>query len=500
MLDEFTTKDLSFMVGRDDNKVSRLIETSKKFQLENPNLSDIDFFNSVTNGRGVEIYNRLSKHRIESKEYINAFAFIKNNKTINVETKEGRDTHIYRNKNQYKKGPKNLKLMWDFVKKGHFVFEGFSPCHNIVNDDRETRKRSINEMVYLISNNLIKKKNKFSIFGNMSFRGSPGSDFEGCQFVYNFDSGTMVTDNRNRGTWDFGKFGTPNHMYLDVVPWVKMGNGENLETIDMFAMSDTGAKKILNSTTDFVAINSELNKSSFIKNVYKNMGNTISNFFKNENVEKTAEEYYRLFEEDKKNIANDFLKYYIDTVATNKLNYCYSKDWKNYVYFCNIVKNRDIINGLVEYINYIDVDPTNYEHKTEYDDEKEYMEKLLKCSIITKNKEYKIAGNTVCNLLPMKIKVVFTPSIISSIEKSFEISSNCGVAKHTYYASTLIHEMNKKIAKYNISLKMDDKLESSQFNNNHFVVKVYQSREITNMEAKLLDEEIIEKYINRFMK
>ena len=42
--------------------------------------------------------------------------------------------------------------------------------------------------------------------GNISFRGTPGSSFEGCQFIYNEKSGKLVTDSMNRGTWDYGKF------------------------------------------------------------------------------------------------------------------------------------------------------------------------------------------------------------------------------------------------------------------------------------------------------
>lgn len=166
-----------------------------------------------------------------SIEYYNSFN--KLNTKFNLNTVEGIETHIYRNKNQFKKAPKNLKTMEEFVKNGYFYKEGFSPCHNIpseIQNIKEYRKQTFKEMITLLKQKKLQIPNQFSFCNNISFRGIPNTDFEGCQFVYNVNTGKIVTDCVNRGTWDFGKPGTMAHMLLDFLPWVTYGNGENIES------------------------------------------------------------------------------------------------------------------------------------------------------------------------------------------------------------------------------------------------------------------------------
>ena len=184
-----------------------------------------------------------------SIEYYNSFD--KFNKKFNTNTVEGLENHIYRNKNQFKKAPKDLKTMEQFVKLGYFYREGYSPCHNIpseIQNVKEYRKQTFKEMITLLKERKLQFPNQFSFCKNISFRAIPNTDFEGCQFVYNADTGKLVTDCINRGTWDFGKPGTMAHMLLDFMPWVNYGNGENTETEKDFLMSKSDENKYLHQT------------------------------------------------------------------------------------------------------------------------------------------------------------------------------------------------------------------------------------------------------------
>lgn len=184
--------------------------------------------------------------KVKSTEYSSYFD---KDSEIDLTTSEGIDKHVNRNKNQFHKAPHDLETMRKFVKNGWFIEEGFSPCHNIpfdMNNER-TRRLFTKKTVKMFLNGELHEMNDFSKLGNISFRGSPNSFFEGCQFVYNFFSGKLVVDNINKGTWDFGKYGTLAHLSLDVKPWYSMGNGEAVETEKDFLLSKNDETKFLNS-------------------------------------------------------------------------------------------------------------------------------------------------------------------------------------------------------------------------------------------------------------
>ena len=195
------------------------------------------------------IYVQMDNENIKSQEYHSALDKLTKHKYFNFITEEGLTNHIYRNKNQYHKAPKNLNTMEEFVKRGYFYREGFSPCHNIpLNlDTKEYRKLTFKQMIECVKKNLLDKPNIFSPMQNVSYRGIPDTDFEGCQFVYNFKTQKLVTDCVNRGTWDFGKPGTPAHFILDVKPWVKYGNGDNIEKEKDFIMNQNDEDKYLST-------------------------------------------------------------------------------------------------------------------------------------------------------------------------------------------------------------------------------------------------------------
>ena len=172
---------------------------------------------------------------------------------FNLNTVEGMENHIYRNKQQFKKAPHDLKTMEEFVKNGYFYKEGFTPCHNIIdiNNTKEFRKETFKQYIQLIKNKKIYEINIFSPLRNISYRGVPKTDFEGCQFVYNYNTGKLVADCVNRGTWDFGKPGTMAHMLLDFMPWITYGNGENEEKAEDFIMTTYDENKYLKNKNSF---------------------------------------------------------------------------------------------------------------------------------------------------------------------------------------------------------------------------------------------------------
>ena len=63
---------------------------------------------------------------------------------------------------------------------------------------------------------------------NTDYRGTIGTVFEGCQFVYD-SKGNLVTDSLNQGTFDTKSpnsfIGKLKHFASDVIPWLKWGNG-----------------------------------------------------------------------------------------------------------------------------------------------------------------------------------------------------------------------------------------------------------------------------------
>ena len=119
----FNDDDLTFLFGKNKNKAVKSLE---KLQKEHPDFSDFDALDELSKGHGREAYIKLSNHRIHSKEYMNTFNIIGNKKYFDLNTPEGKDRHINRNKNQYNKAPKDLKTMYAFVKRGYFINEGYN--------------------------------------------------------------------------------------------------------------------------------------------------------------------------------------------------------------------------------------------------------------------------------------------------------------------------------------------------------------------------------------
>lgn len=201
-----------------------------------------------------------------SNEYINlpAIVFNKENR-IDITSKEGLEKHVTRNKYQFHMAPHNLETMYKFVKNGWFVYEGYSPCHNVptLGDTEKIRRYLCKITPKLFLSGQIYKMNPFSELGNISFRGSPNSPFEGCQFVYNNFTKKLVTDNVNKGTWDFGKYGTLSHLLLDVNPWLSIGNGNINESENDFILPKSKENIFLNST--FNNKNSNLPQKIFLE-------------------------------------------------------------------------------------------------------------------------------------------------------------------------------------------------------------------------------------------
>lgn len=64
---------------------------------------------------------------------------------------------------------------------------------------------------------------------NIDYRGKVGSIFEGMQFIYNDETGALVTDEVNKGTFDycspFAKIPYFSHKGYDIETWIEWGTG-----------------------------------------------------------------------------------------------------------------------------------------------------------------------------------------------------------------------------------------------------------------------------------
>jgi predicted RNase H-like HicB family nuclease len=61
---------------------------------------------------------------------------------------------------------------------------------------------------------------------NLDYRGIPGSYFEGVQCIYNENTGKLVTEDLNKGTFDYYHPSKSNlkHFFYDILPWVAWSN------------------------------------------------------------------------------------------------------------------------------------------------------------------------------------------------------------------------------------------------------------------------------------
>ena len=134
-----------------------------------------------------------------------------------------KNDHENRNDKQKGYAPPNEKAMNILSELGLFEKEKAPACHNMTvqTDNPKGRENAVIETV---------KGNIFGYKGdNNGYRGSEDSVFKGMQFVYD-KNGEILTDSLNRGTYDYGKAGTSDHVKKDVDPWIKSGNGNRIET------------------------------------------------------------------------------------------------------------------------------------------------------------------------------------------------------------------------------------------------------------------------------
>ena len=351
----FYEKDLTFLfksksMEEINNKINELQKGSKT------KLTDYEILDKLSNGRGTEAYQKLSQYRLQSKEYYSAFQFFTNKKMMDLKTKEGLNMHVFRNKNQYKKAPHDLKTMMKFVKAGYFIYEGYSPCHNVPHDQDtyEYRKKTLQLMIYCVRHNLLKKRNKWSQLGNISFRGRSNTSFEGCQFIYNDKTGKLVVDCHNRGTWDYGKHGTSAHFLYDINPWLNYGNGINKETEDMFLMDEKTEKEYLKSNNDI--LNNLMNQESDdVKSTWENCMAFLKDIIDSKGGKSVEDlcapvvdpEVYIQEEKDRVNAMRlQYIDEFIDKNAY-RLETAYQPDYDKYKAFYTLVSSREFIDHYI---------------------------------------------------------------------------------------------------------------------------------------------------------
>lgn len=346
--------------GKSVEEIDRMVlEIKQKY---GENLDEYQIFDKLWPNRGTEAYNRLSQFRLQSSEYYTAFSILDKTKSIDINTKEGLKMHCFRNKNQYGKAPKDLPTMKKFVEKGYFICEGYSPCHNIpVNQDNEDyRYKTLSYMVHCVRKGLLGSPNLYAKEGNISFRGKPGTSFAGCQFVYNDKTNKLVTDKVNRGTWDFGKYGTLAHVVYDINPWITIGNAikkDKPEEEKDFIMPIEEESKYLNTPNTIV---SEIkNADSAIKTAWDNINNFVKTNFKQH---KTVESLSRMYsgeeylEEEQAKIDENKLKYVQDFLSANfdRLKPYYENDVNNINKFVDLLRNVKVQDSFKNFDNVIE--------------------------------------------------------------------------------------------------------------------------------------------------
>ena len=461
-------------------------------------------------------YNQFTRDKIvNSLEYVSMFEYFKNKKTFDLDTKEGMDLHIYRNKNMYKKAPKDIKTMEEFVKAGYFLFEGFSPCHNLYDEinTQKYRKQTLSQTIYLISHKCLYKPNTFSHCKNVSFRGTPCTSFEGCQFVYNIDTGKLVTDNINRGTWDYGRYATGLHFILDVFPWITFGNGENLETPNMFIMSPAEEKLFLSpDAIDKLKNNEEVQKALTFKE--KHMEDEYKKFMIwckeiGDVVAVKGNEFKTKAEKIIKQSKEDFIDQYyqenskpINETGLSNVNMAYKDAWFNYVSFLSCIENREIIEGLQDKINYISTNPDNLKDIVSNNEEKRKYEEFIFKSVFNcmTDKERK-ETNMVQVKLPICVTIHLAQPVIDNIknikEKIGEVEAR---NQYHFFVDYFVTEFNDKVQKYGFEFRLIDELINFDIDIEIARLSVIQIRTVNDVEKTIFNNKIInlkkEKYVD----
>lgn len=508
-------------LGISKNSLYRLIEDPKEAEkayesLKNYKKNNIkdayDFFNKLSIGRGNRTYNQFTFDKIaHSLEYVGTFDYIKHKKTFNLDTKEGMELHVYRNKNQYHKAPKDLNSMKKFIDAGYFIFEGFSPCHNLTKElnNYEGRKATLSETVWLLGHKLLYRPNQYSAMHNISVRGVPGTSFEGCQFIYNYDSGKLVTDNINRGTWDYGKYATHMHFILDIYPWLQFGNGDNLEKPEMFIMSSSEEK--LYFTPQALQTLNETKKHSSILMNDKTTKEEYENFLKWSNDTKGmvivhSDEEKDLVEKSLKQAKEEFIDQQYVNAANRKfqdlsaIDMAYKDAWFDYVSFLTTVENREITQGLDKLVSYIDTDPISFKDIISDNREKErYGEYLFKTAFDAVGDKFKPGINLKVKL-PISIDVHFSPVVREAIQ---DVKNKLGdeetVNQVKFYSDAIVTAFNAKIKKYNFEVYFNDDFEAKSTDFDHFKLCICQFRRVSEIEGTILSNKVLKLNADRFI-
>lgn len=457
----FYEKDLTFLfksksLEEINSKINELQKGSKK------QLTDYEILDKLSNGRGTEAYQKLSQYRLQSKEYYSAFQFITNKKMMDLKTKEGLNMHVFRNKNQYKKAPHDLKTMYKFVKAGYFIFEGYSPCHNIPHDKDtyEYRKATLQYMIYCVRHNMLDKRNKWSTLGNISFRGRTNTSFEGCQFIYNDKTGKLVVDCHNRGTWDYGKHGTSAHFLYDINPWLTSGNGTNEETEDLFIMDTKTENEYLNSGND-VLNNIMNNEPDDMKSTWENCIAFLKDIIttKGGNSVEDIQTVYdgEVYLQEEKERVNAMRSQYIDEFIDKnayRLETIYKPDYDKYKAFYTLVSSREFIdNYLSDYKEMISYgEPTS--SKQAYN---EFVGNLMRESLMNGGAEAKEGDKVDMKLGNYELS--FSSEYIDNINQKIQ-NHPIGVEvineEYNKYIEFITNLMNKAVSQFGIEFRLLD--------------------------------------------
>ena len=504
-----TDKDIKILFGDKYEKAKESIETILK---ETPNMDAWEILDHLSHGRGTEAWNHYTNELLFSKEYNGVFKYCMNAKTFDISTPNGFANHIFRNNNQRGKAPRNLDDMMKFVMAGYYIFEGFSPCHNLDSKTNtpEGRRNTLIFTIKSVSKGTFKKRNEYAPINNMSFRGAPGSAFEGCQFIYNADSKKLVCDNINRGTWDFGKYGTLAHFLYDVFPWVDVGNGDNIETPEMFYMTPTEttlylsrARKLSNDELRRIH-DKEVQKDKANNVVIKQYIKFVDKYLREKKMKEAHEDYQGTiitksveeYEEEKAVAINEFkqknLEKFIDG-EIHRLTYQFQGDWGNFISLASAIDDRTIIDGPVasKIISHYDTYPGNLKFKTTDEDKAIFFRNCLRNTIVCLKPEERKEGNIVKNDLYIRIKFYMNPELESSYSDK---NDDMTIGMFRAYRDKAVDEINNELKKYSCSCRVvGDVTDSSDISS--FTVALSMDRVISLLEEKIACSEYLSKKI-----
>lgn len=522
---ENISKNQNFL-GINKNSIERLIvdkeEAEKAYKaLENYKANKIkdsyDFFNKISKGNGSRAYNKFTYDKLShSLEYTTAFQYLHDKKKFNLDTKEGEELHFYRNKNQYNKAPKDLQTMINFVKAGYFIFEGFSPCHNLKkgSNDYKSRKATLSTTIYLVRSKKLYSPNQYSPMYNISFRGTLGTSFEGCQFIYNHTTGKLVTDNINRGTWDYGKYATLMHYILDIDPWLRFGNGDNIETPDLFIMDETQeklymepgainkAKEMKKKSSIFMSDKSILAEfNQFLKwdkENSENLAYTLSGDREKElitsKLAKSKEEF--IDEEYVKNAEKRF-----DNDSVSNIDEAYKDAWFDYVSFLTYLENREFLSDKNNIIQYANTNPISLREIISDSREKEkYGETMFKSAFSNLKPEERVEGTKVSTDVPIKLELVFTQDVKDAVQDvKNKLGDEEGRNQALFYINSIVVALNEKIKRFNFEVVQNPQNDPLEAIFSSFSVTFKQFRMVSKIESIILSNQVLSKNAKRFI-